>query len=183
MDCLNSITEPGILIAPLPYRWSCFSGKLSLSQNWTSANRCTSVSAATTRGIVFSEHHLVIGEPFEFKITEYDDMLAGCLKVGVCDLNLSDDYIRKYLPDCLSRLPGNVWYVSFNEIRHNQSMLGHSMASLEWLRVGDRITIELMPLNTLRILLNSEDMDITFTNLPSVSVCLMFDKSVCVTKQ
>lgn len=52
-----------------------------------------------------------------------------------------------------------------NEIRFNTMLLKRSMTSLEWLRIGDRITLELTSARTLRILLNSEDMNITFSNV------------------
>lgn len=53
------------------------------------------------------------------------------------------------------------------------------MTSLEWLRVGDRIALELTPTRTLKILLNSEDMNIQFQNVPNVrnflfSNCMFF---------
>lgn len=149
----------------LNFRWSCISGSVSLFQNWTLASRCTSNQPALTRCLVFSEHFLVVGEPFEIKITEYNSMLAGCLKVGVTDLNLSDEHVRKNLPVSIKRIPSNVWYVSGNEIRYNTMLLKRSMASLEWLRIGDRITLELTSARNLRVLLNSEDMNISFSNV------------------
>lgn len=110
---------------------------------------------------------MVVGEPFEIKITEYNSMYCGCLKIGITDLNLSDEHVRKNLPVSMKRIPSNVWYVSGNEIRYNTMLLRRSMASLEWLRIGDRITLELTSARTLRVLLNSEDMNITFTNVSS----------------
>lgn len=68
----------------------------------------------------------------------------------------------------MDRLAANVWYVACNEVRYNSMVMNHSMTSLEWLRVGDRISLELSPSRTLRILLNSEDMNITFHNIPNV---------------
>lgn len=111
----------------------------------------------------------MVGEPFEIKITEYNSMLAGCLKIGVTDLNLSDEHVRKNIPVSMKRIPANVWHVSCNEIRHNNVLLKRSMASLEWLRIGDRITLELTSTRTLRVLLNSEDMNISFSNVAQVS--------------
>lgn len=160
------------VIAPLAevkHRWSCISGNVSLFQNWTVASRCTSNRPALTRCLVFSEHFLAVGEPFEIKITEYNSILAGCLKIGVTDLNLSDEHVRKNLPVSMKRIPSNVWYVSGNEVRYNSVLLNRSMASLEWLRVGDRITLELTSTHNLRVLLNSEDMNITFANVSQVS--------------
>lgn len=92
-------------------------------------------------------------------------MLAGFLKIGVTDLNLSDEHVRKNLPVSMKRIPSNVWYVSGNEIRYNTMLLKRSMASLEWLRIGDRITLELTSTRNLRVLLNSEDMNISFSNV------------------
>lgn len=97
-------------------------------------------------------------------------MLAGCLKIGVTDLNLSDEHVRKNIPTSMKRIPANVWYISGNEMRYNSLLLRRSMASLEWLRIGDRITLELTSTRTLRILLNSEDMNISFSNVSPVRV-------------
>lgn len=159
-----------------------------LSQNWTQATRCPNVvnatasgcsssasgtqqgaaAAALTRALVFSEHHLVVGEPFEIRVTEYNGLFAGCLKVGVTDLNLSDEHVRKNIAVNMKRIPANVWYVYGNEMRHNTKFIQRSMASLEWLRTDDRITLELTAARTLKILLNSEDMNISFANVSAV---------------
>lgn len=154
----------------------------------TVASRCTITSPALSRCLVFSEHHLVIGEPFEIKITEYNGLLAGCLKIGVTDLNLTEEHVINNIPVSMKRIPANIWYVSGkcaltlpgnviaillwsagNEMKHNSSLLQRSMASLEWLRTGDRITLELTAARTLKVLLNSEDMNICFPNVSTVS--------------
>lgn len=53
-------------------------------------------------------------------------------------------------------------------MRHNSKFIQRSMASLEWLRTDDRITLELTASRTLKILLNSEDMNISFPNVSAV---------------
>ncbi|XP_055383561.1 neuralized-like protein 4 isoform X2 [Condylostylus longicornis] len=158
----TSVIQPAL---ETKHRWTCISGNVTLSQNWTIASRVTGASAALSRCLVFSEHPLAVGSPFEVTITSHNPLFAGCLNIGVTDLNLSDEHVRKNIPLSMKRIPANVWYVSGNEVRYNRSLLHHSMASLEWLRVGDRIVLELTPARTLRILLNSEDMNINFQNI------------------
>ncbi|XP_058119601.1 neuralized-like protein 4 [Anopheles ziemanni] len=160
----TSVIQPLALVES-KHRWSCISGNsVTLMHNWTLATRCS--NSALSHCLVFSDRPLVVGETFEIKITEVNPLYAGCLRVGATDLNLSDEHVRKNIPISMRRIPANVWYVSGNEVRHNSTLLQKSLASLEWLRAGDRIAIELTPSRTLRILLNSEDMNINFSGLP-----------------
>ncbi|XP_065359109.1 neuralized-like protein 4 [Calliphora vicina] len=161
----TSVIQPATL--ETKHRWTCISGNVTLTQNWTVASRLTGASAALSRCVVFSEHPLSVGSPFEIKLMSHNPLFAGCLNIGITDLNLSDDNVRKNIPLSIKRIPANVWYVSGNEVRYNSTLLQRSMTSLEWLRVGDRIALELTPTRTLRILLNSEDMNIQFQNVPN----------------
>ncbi|XP_055614454.1 neuralized-like protein 4 [Uranotaenia lowii] len=156
----TSVIQPAL---EAKHRWSCISGNVTLMQNWTLASRCS--NTALSHCLVFSERPLVVGETFEIKITDINPLYAGSLKVGATDLNLSDEHVRKNIPISMKRIPANVWYVSGNDVRYNSSLLQKSLASLDWLRVGDRIAIELTASRTLKILLNSEDMNITFHNV------------------
>ncbi|XP_062133329.1 neuralized-like protein 4 [Drosophila sulfurigaster albostrigata] len=148
------------------HRWTCVSGSVSLTKDWTEASRFTGSTAALSHCLVFSEHPLSVGSPFELKLTSINPMFAGCLSIGITDLNLADESVRKKLPTSLKRIPANVWYVSGNEVRYNSSCLQRSLASLEWLRVDDRITLERVE-NSLNILLNSENVNIQFHNIPN----------------
>lgn len=160
---ITSIIQPAADIKH--HRFSVISGNCALLQNWTVAVRCT--NTALSRCLVFSERHLIAGgEPFEIRIKEMNQFYAGHIRIGVTDLNLSDEHIRKNIPTTLKRLGANVWYITGNEVRHNNELLRRSLASVEWLRVGDRITLELTATKTLRILLNSEDVNIYFDDVP-----------------
>lgn len=159
----TSVIQPAL---EAKHRWSCTSNA-SLLHNWTIANRWH--NTALSRSLVFSERSLVVGEPFEFKITEVNSFFAGCLKVGVTDLILSDEHVRKNIPTNIKKIC-NVWYITGNEVKHNNTLVQRSLASLDWLKIGDRIAIELTPLRSLRILLNSEDMNINFQNVSEVII-------------
>ncbi|XP_017843888.2 LOW QUALITY PROTEIN: neuralized-like protein 4 [Drosophila busckii] len=148
------------------HRWTCVSGNVSLTKDWTEASRFTGSKAALSHCLVFSEHPLNVGSPFEIKITSINPMYAGSLSIGITDLNLGDESVRKKLPSSLKRIPANIWYVSGNEVRLNSSCVQRSLASLEWLRTDDRITLERVD-NTLNILLNSEHVNIQFHNIPN----------------
>ncbi|KAG5680605.1 hypothetical protein PVAND_010099 [Polypedilum vanderplanki] len=160
---ITSIIQPTTDIKH--HRFSVISGNCALLQNWTVAVRCTNTSLS--RCLVFSERNLVAGgEPFEIRIKEMNTFYAGHIRIGVTDLNLSDEHIRKNIPTTIKRLGANVYYVTGNEVRHNNKLLRKSLASVEWLRVGDRITLELTATKTLKILLNSEDVNIYFDDIP-----------------
>lgn len=160
---MTSIIQPAADIKH--HRFSVISGNCALLQNWTVAVRC--INSALSRCLVFSERPLVAGgEPFEIRIKEMNTFYAGHIRIGVTDLNLCDEHIRKNIPTTIKRLGANVWFVTGNEVRHNNELLRRSLASVEWLRVGDRITLELTATKTLRILLNSEDVNIYFDDVP-----------------
>jgi neuralized-like protein 4 len=160
---MTSIIQPAADIKH--HRFSVISGNCALLQNWTVAVRCT--NSALSRCLVFSERPLIAGgEPFEIRIKEMNTFYAGHIRIGVTDLNLSDEHIRKNIPTTVKRLGANIWYVTGNEVRHNNDLLRRSLASVEWLRVGDRITLELTATKTLRIFFNGEDVGVFFDEVP-----------------
>ena len=160
---MTSIIQPAADIKH--HRFSVISGNCALLQNWTVAVRCT--NSALSRCLVFSERPLIAGgEPFEIRIKEMNTFYAGHIRIGVTDLNLSDEHIRKNIPTTVKRLGANIWYVTGNEVKHNNELLRRSLASVEWLRTGDRITLELTATKTLKIFFNGEDVGVFFDDIP-----------------
>lgn len=66
-----SVIQPTLEVK---HRWSCIFGNVSLSSNWTIASRST---LSLSRCLIFSEHNLKVGSPFEVKITAYNSLFAG----------------------------------------------------------------------------------------------------------
>jgi len=61
------------------HRWTCVSGNVSLTKDWTEASRFTGAAAPLSHCLVFSEHPLSVGSPFEIKLTSVNSMFAGKL--------------------------------------------------------------------------------------------------------
>lgn len=81
--------------------------------------------------------------------------------------------MRKYIPLGIDSIPANVWYVSGSEMYYNNEYYDRAESSLEWLRAGDRITLELSSTRTLKITINSNDAFATFYELPKVSTIVI----------
>lgn len=73
----TSVIQPATL--ETKHRWTCISGNVTLTQNWTVASRLTGASAALSRCVVFSEHPLSVGSPFEIKLVSHNPLFAGKL--------------------------------------------------------------------------------------------------------
>lgn len=71
----TSVIQPAT--SELKHRWTCISGNVTLSQSWTVASRITGASAALSRCVVFSEHPLSVGAPFEIKLISHNPLFAG----------------------------------------------------------------------------------------------------------
>lgn len=99
----------------------------------------------------------------------YSFYIIGCFRVGVTDFNVSDANVRKYIPLGIESIPANVWYISGSEMYRNDECFDRTETSLEWLRIGDRITLELSATRTLKVTINSNDALATFYDLPKAS--------------
>lgn len=152
------------------------SGDLTITDNQTVAS-AANFDNPLSQGLIFSANALEVGEYMEVKVTEMNLIYAGCLKVGVTDLNLNDQRLTKNLPRMLKQLPANVYYVSCDMVMHNKVLQNRSLASLEWLRCGDTITVELTTARTVRILLNGEEMNIQFNNIDTRDLYMVIELS------
>lgn len=108
-------------------------------------------------------------------MTKMNLRFAGCLKIGVTDMNLNDGRLTKNLPSLIRQLPANVYFVSGDGVWLNKTLQNRSYASLEWLRPGDTLTVELTTTRTVRILINGEDMNIQFMNVDSRDLYLVVE--------
>lgn len=89
------------------HRWTFISGNVVLTKDWTEASRYTGSTAALSHSLVFSEHPLSVGSPFEIKLTSINPMYAGRSRAY---------YINQYINRLfLCRLPQH-W--------HHRSQLG-----------------------------------------------------------
>lgn len=81
----TSVIQPAL---ETKHRWTCISGNVTLSQNWTVASRLTGASAALSRCVVFSEHPLTVGAPFEIKLLSHNALFAGACS---CARNIGEN--------------------------------------------------------------------------------------------
>lgn len=72
---VTSIIQPGI--QQNKHRWTCISGNVILNENCTMAVRTMNNTGALSRCLLFSEHQLVVGTPFEMKVVSYNQRFAG----------------------------------------------------------------------------------------------------------
>lgn len=168
-----SVINPGGLTIGTRHRFShVTSGDVSLTDNQTVA---VTQGEAWSQGLAFSSNVLEVGEHMEIRVTRMNLKNAGCLKVGVTDLNLNDCRLTKNLPSLVRQLPGNNYFVSGDGVWFNKTLLNRALASLEWLRSGDTLTIELTSSRTVRMLINGEDMNVQFTNVDSRDLYLVVE--------
>lgn len=168
-----SVINPGGLTIGTRHRFShVTSGDVSLTDNQTVAG---TRGEAWSQGLAFSSNVLEVGEHMEVRVTRMNLKNAGCLKIGVTDLNLNDGRLTKNLPPLLRQLPGNNYFASGDGVWHNRALLNRSLASLEWLRPGDTLTVELTPSRCVRILVNGEDMNIQFPNVDTRDLYLVVE--------
>lgn len=168
-----SVINPGALTIGTRHRFShVTSGDVSLADNQTVAG---TQGEAWSQGLAFSSNVLEVGEHMEVRVTRMNLRHAGCLKVGVTDLNLNDGRLTKNLPALLKQLPGNNYFLSGDGVWFNKTLLNRSLASLEWLRVGDTLTLELTAARTVRVLINGEEMNAQFGNVDSRELYLVVE--------
>lgn len=148
------------------------SGDVSLTDNQTVAG---TQGESWSQGLAFSSNVLEMGEHMEVRVTRMNLRNAGCLKIGVTDLNLNDGRLTKNLPPLLRQLPGNNYFVSGDGVWFNKTLLNRSLASLEWLRPEDTLTVELTSSRTVRMLINGEDMNVQFSNVDSRDLYLVVE--------
>lgn len=99
----TSVIQPTTL--ETKHRWTCISGNVTLTQNWTVASRLTGASAALSRCVVFSEHPLSVGSPFEIKLVSHNPLFAGMKSLFMAESS-RHTYIIFLIP---FRLP-KYWY-------------------------------------------------------------------------
>lgn len=168
----TSVINPGLTIGTRHRFAHVTSGDVSLTDNQTVASTS---GESWSEGLCFSSNILEVGEHLEVRVTKMMMRFAGCLKIGVTDLNLNDSRLTKNLPPLLRQLPANTYFVSGDGVWFNKTLQNRSLASLEWLRPGDTLTVELTTARTVRILINGEDMNVQFTNVDNRDLYLVVE--------
>lgn len=89
------------------------------------------------------------------RISDVNTKWAGTLMMGVTTLPITDDYPNSHIPNKLSAICGNTWYIKESSVYKNQHLVKDNYcANLNRLIVGDRVGVKICPDRTLRFLIN-----------------------------
>ncbi|XP_059483047.1 neuralized-like protein 4 [Neocloeon triangulifer] len=140
------------------------SSSLTLRNNNLNAQR---LKKSHGHALLFSSKPLEPDSVFEVIISEESPSSSGCLSVGATSLDL----------DLVEAVPGggggladvgaDTWFVSGSQVQRNHELLKPLFCpNLQWLVLGDRIGLRLTAENSLRLLLNNEDLGEIADSLP-----------------
>lgn len=146
------------------HRFSLTCGKnvILASDNTAAARR----SRTYNHGLVFGSSPLHINEVFEVQVAALALHWAGSLSIGLTTMP-SENTRSRNLPDSITALDADTWFLTGNEVRKNTNVLKVNYChSLDWLAVGNRVGVKRTPGNAIHFLLNGKDMGIAAVYAP-----------------
>ncbi|KAG7212691.1 hypothetical protein KM043_012968 [Ampulex compressa] len=152
---------------------------IELNSDRTVATRCRKYNHA----VLLSETALENNELFEVTIQEINRGWCGCLRIGVVSNESGNRLTSMNLVPDLSSIPSDAWYLIGNEVRHAGYVLCLNYCpSLEWLCVGDKISMKRTQEGNLKFYINGEDMGVAASNIPEMvyAIIELFGSTVAV---